>query len=145
MTETHADLRFLVANLGPARLGFSVDRVVEVFALTAMAGLPWSPPWVLGAIYRAGRVVTVVDLAECLQLSDAEAPRVGVLVDHPEFAVAFAVSGVEVVEGRQTVQTTDIRFYLEDTETIVASLSTPQFDFHQVDLDRILNAVWEAF
>ena len=145
MSETHSEIRFLVVDLGPTRLGLAMDHVAEVFALGPMASLPWSPDCAIGAIYRGGRVVTVVNLATFLALGEAKEPSIGVLVEHAEYAVAFAVQGVEVVEGRQTVMTSDVRLYLEDAQLIVASLSTPHFDFHQIDLNRLLSAIAEAF
>jgi chemotaxis signal transduction protein len=146
VSDTATEGRFLVADLGTARLGFGIDRVLEVFALTAMAGVPWSPPWVMGAVYRSGRVVTVVDLGRCLHFETVRPPTVGLLVEQPDgVAVAFAVGGVEVVEARHSVQITDVRLHLDDTEAIIASLSTPDFDFHHLDVDRVLTAVAEAF
>ncbi len=92
-----------------------------------------------------GRIYTAVDLARFASVPEAAAPRVAVLVDHPELQIAFAVAGVEVVEARAAVKITELRYFLPDTSWIVESLSTPELDFHRVDLDRVVDAVERGF
>lgn len=137
--------RYLVCDLGPTRLGFPVEAVTEVLPAVALARVPWAPAWVAGVLNHQGRIYTVVDLASLASVPDGAPPTVAVLVDHPELQIAFGVAGVEIVEARDAVKISELRYFLADTSWIVESLSTPELDFHRVDLDRVVDAVERAF
>ncbi len=137
--------RFVVADLGGARFGLEVQRVREVFPLPACARVPHAPSWVLGAIVRGGRLLTIVDLARFFELPDPAQPTVCVHLDDAELSLAWAVAGVEVVEERHTVRSADPRVSLPDPGFVTASLLTPRFDFHRLDVPRVLAGVRETF
>lgn len=142
--------RFVVVDLGGVRFGLEVDRVAEVFPLPPCARVPHAPGWVRGATVRGGRLLTLVDLAGFFELDDAPdagdpRPAVCVRLDDPELALAWVVAGVEVVEERDTVPSVDPRVALSDPGFVLDSRLTPRFDFHRLDLDRVLAAVRERF
>jgi len=136
--------RFVVADLGGARFGLEVERVLEVFPLPPCARVPHAPPWVLGAIVRGGQLLTLVDLARFFELPDPAPPKVCMRLDDPELALGWAVSGVEVVAARLT-RSVDPRVTLPDPGFVTESLLTPRFDFHRLDLPRVLAGVRERF
>lgn len=140
-----ASRRFVVVDVGPARFGLDVERVLEVFALPVCARVPHAPAWVCGALVRGGRLVTVIDLGAFLALDGCLAPAVAVLVDDAEVAVAWAVGSVAVVEGRDAVRATGPRVALPDPGFIADSLQTPRFDFHRLDMARVLTGLRERF
>lgn len=92
--------RWLVADVGPARLAVDAERALEVFVLPPCAPVPHAPRWVRGALVRAGQVVTVVDLGALVGLAErvGDDALLGVRLDDPELAVALAVVGVSVVD-----------------------------------------------
>ncbi len=141
--------RFVVVDLDGVRFGLEVDRVAEVFPLPACARVPHAPGWVRGATVRGGRLLTLVDLAAFFELGGAGGPdprpAVCVRLDDPELALAWVVAGVEVVEERDTVPSVDPRVALSDPGFVLDSRLTPRFDFHRLDLDRVLAAVRERF
>lgn len=137
--------RFVVADVGCARFGLEVGRVLEVFPLPRCARVPHAPGWVRGAIVRTGRLVTIVDLGRFFELAGCSAPRVCVRLDDPDLGLAWAVGGVEVVEERDTVRSVDPRVVLPDPGWIADSLITPRFDFHRLDVPRVLAGVRERF
>lgn len=137
--------RFLVCDLGPTRLGFPVEAVSEVLRSDGLARVPWSHDWVAGVLNHQGRMYTVVDLGRFAAVPESAEPKVCVLLDHEELAIAFAVAGVEVVEARAAVQVSDLRFFLPDATWIVESLQTPDLEFHRVELSRVVDAVERAF
>lgn len=137
--------RFVVADLGEARFGLEVGRVREVFPLPACARVPHAPAWVWGAVVRGGRLLTIVDLARFFDLSRPAAPAVCVRLDESELALGWAVAGVEVVEERQTVRSVDPRVALPDPAYVTESLLTPRFDFHRLDVARVVAGVRERF
>ena len=139
------DLRFVVADLGPVRFGLEVQRVREVFPLPACARVPHAPDWVLGAVVRGGRLLTIVDLARFFELPEPAQPSICVHLDDPELSLGWAVAGVEVVEARQTVRSADPRVSLPDPAFVRSSLLTPRFDFHRLDVPRVLAGVRERF
>lgn len=159
MSEAHgADPagRFVVVDLGGVRFGLEVDRVAEVFPLPACARVPHAPGWIRGATVRGGRLLTLVDLARFFELADAAdaagqvsasrpAPAVCVRLDDPELALAWVVDGVEVVEERDTARSVEPRVALPDPGFVLDSRLTPRFDFHRLDLARVLAAVREGF
>ncbi len=137
--------RYLVCDLGPTRLGFPVEAATEVLRADVLARVPWAPAWVAGVINHQGQIYTAVDLGRFAAIPETAPACVAVLVDHAELHIAFAVAGVEVVEARAAVQVSDLRLYLPDASWIVESLSTPDLDFHRVDLRRVVDAVEQAF
>lgn len=149
MSEGAADdltgLRFVVADVGCARFGVEVDRVLEVFALPECARVPGGPRWVKGAIIRGGRLVAVLDLGAFFRLADCAPPSTCVLIDDDEVAVAWAVGGVEVVEGRDTVRSIEPQVSLPDTDWIIDARLTSRLDFHRLDVARVLAGIRERF
>lgn len=138
--------RFVVVDLGGVRFGLEVDRVAEVFPLPACARVPHAPAWVRGATVRGGRLLTLVDLARFFELTrGAGGPAVCVRLDDPELALAWVVDGVEVVEERDTARSVEPRVALPDPGFVLDSRLTPRFDFHRLDLARVLAAVREGF
>ncbi len=137
--------RFLVCDLGVTRLGFPVDSVTEVLGPRPLARVPWGPPWLAGVINHRARVHSVVDLGRFAEIPEAAAPSVFVLVDRPELNLAFGVAGVQVVERRTTVQVTELRYYVPEAAWILEALSTPEFEFHVLDLEGVVDAVVERF
>lgn len=137
--------RYVVLDLGGARFGLEVERVREVFPLPPCARVPHAPRWVSGAVVRGGRLLTIVDLARFFELPDAAAPTVCVRLDDAELSLGWAVAGVEVVDERQTVRSADPRVSLPDPGFVAESLLTPRFDFHRLDVPRVLAGVREKF
>ncbi|MCB9528035.1 MAG: chemotaxis protein CheW [Myxococcales bacterium] len=140
-----AGRRFVVADVGPARFGLDVGDVLEVFALPPIARVPHAPAWVRGALVRGGRLVTVLDLGGFFGLDGCAPPTACVLVDDAELALAWAVAAVAVVEERDAVRSPSPRVALPDPGWIADSLCTPRFDFHRLDLPRVLTGVRERF
>lgn len=141
--------RFVVLDLGRARFGVEVDRVREVFATPDASQIPHAPEWVIGAIVRGGRLLTIVDLARLFGLTEGDgphrAPTVCVHLDDGELSLAWAVGGVEVVEERDTVRSIDPKVVLPEPGWIADSLITPRFDFHRLDVARVLAGIRERF
>lgn len=146
--------QFLVMNLGgppgprtepPIRFGFGVELVTEVLPLPTPVRVPWSPKWVIGVMNHHGRLVTVVDLARFLELPGDDAPRIVILVDRPDVNIGFAVSTVSVVDTRDAVEQRAPKQYLAHADWVVGALSTPELDFQQLDLPRVVEGVEAAF
>ncbi|MCA9561097.1 MAG: chemotaxis protein CheW, partial [Myxococcales bacterium] len=114
-----------------------------VFPLPPCARVPRAPKWLRGALLRQGSLVAVVDLGAFFERADSAQPQVCILIDDPELHVALAVAAVKVVEGRDTVRASEVKDYLPDPDWITESLSTPQFDFHRLDIGRVLAGLGE--
>ncbi len=137
--------RFLVADLGVARLGFDLARITEVLPLTRTARVPWAPAWVHGVLNHQGRLLTVVDLARFLEVGDPRPARVAAVVDQPSLSLALAVGTVAIVEARHAVRVTELKYYLPQSDWVVEALSTPDLNFHHLDVDRVVRGIVEAF
>lgn len=135
----------MVLDVGPARLGFDVESTREVFTLPQRARVPWAPHWVAGVAYRSGKLITLVDLGRFLEVPDPAVPLVGVTLDREDLDIALVGRGVQVVDGRNAVRISELRYFVPNTALIQESLSTAEFEFHRVDLDQIVLGVAEAF
>lgn len=144
-TQIRDRLRFLVAELGPVRLGFDAASVTEVLPLPRCTRVPWAPPWVEGVVHHQGRVVTVVHLARFLGVPEPEPPTVGVLLDVREYDLALGVGGVRVIDGRHTVRVTELKYFLPEASWVVESLSTTDLDFHHLDVHRVVAGIEASF
>ena len=137
--------RFLVAALGPVHCGFDVSLVTEVLPMTAVARVPWAPPCLVGVMTHQGRLLTLVDLARFLGLSEAAAPTVAIVVDRPDLNVALCVREVAIVEARAAVRVGQVKQFLPQASWITEALSTPGLDFQHLDLARVIDAIEGSF
>jgi chemotaxis signal transduction protein len=145
VSEPTAQPRFLVADLGACRLGVDAKTCVEVVPLPRCTRVPWAPGWVRGVLYKGGRLYTVVDLARFLEVPGGTEPRVALLLDRDDVNLAFAATGVAVVEGRTTVRVSELKLFVPRTEWILESLSTPDTSFQHLDLAAVVEGVVQAF
>ncbi len=136
--------QYLVADVGPVHLGFDVADVVEVFPIARASRVPWAPPWVTGAVYRHGRVVTLLDAAGFLAIEGDCTPTVAVLLTLPDQTLALIARSVAVEDARQTSRVSDVRLFVRASDWVRASLSTPTYDFHLMDVAALTQAVAEA-
>jgi chemotaxis signal transduction protein len=130
---------------GPVRCGFDVSQVTEVLPMTAVARVPWAPRWVCGVMNHQGRLLTLVDLGRFLELNDSAPPSVAVVIDRADLNLALCVSEVAIVEARDAVQVGQIKQFLAQASWITEALSTPELSFQHLDLQRVIDAIEEAF
>lgn len=132
--------QYVLVEVGAERVGMPLDEVCAPFALPDHALVPWSPPWVTGAIHHDGQIVMVVDLARFAGLGDA-GPRPSVFVPFGgERQLAFAVRAATLVAGRPEVRGQTVngpRWF--GPEHSVAGVT-----FQPVDLTALLTQVAEA-
>ncbi len=145
MPEDSDGRRFLVANLGAARLGFDLNRITEVIPLARCARVPWGPAWLTGVISHQGRLLNVVDLGAFLEVAEPTPCRVAAVVDRPALGLALAVGQVSIVDERHAVRVSELKFYLPRSDWVLEALSTPETDFHHLDVDRVVEAIVENF
>ncbi len=137
--------RYLVLDVGPTRLGFDVSAAREVFNLPTRARVPWAPPWVQGVAHRHGKLITLVDLGRFLDVPEPGVPQVGVLLDRGDLSLALVGTGVQVVDGRNAVRVTELRYFVPNSALVLESLSTPAFEFHHIDIEQVVFGIAEAF
>lgn len=149
--------RFLVAAFGPTghqavagaaaplHCGFDVSLVTEVLPMTAVARVPWAPPWLAGVMNHQGRLLTLVDLGRFLGLNEATAPTVAMVVDRADLNLALCVCEVAIVEARDAVRVGQLKQFLPHASWITEALSTPGLDFQHLDLARVIDGIEEAF
>ncbi len=131
-----------MAELGPGRVGFHLDRSEEILETPSLSRIPWAPSWVCGALYHAGALWTIVDLGRFLGVPGEGPLESIVLLRGGAARVGFGVRATELVEApKQAVVTLELR----RSEWIVDSLSNGVLDYHHIDLDAILAAILEAF
>lgn len=101
-------LQWVTFMLAGEKYGVNVMQVQEVLRYTEVAGVPGSPPYVLGIINLRGRVVTVIDTRHRFDLPaeevtdqsrivviEADQHVVGVLVDSVAEVVYLRLSEIE--------------------------------------------------
>lgn len=101
-------LQWVTFMLAGEKYGVNVMQVQEVLRYTEVAGVPGSPPYVLGIINLRGRVVTVIDTRHRFDLPaeevtdqsrivviEADHHVVGVLVDSVAEVVYLRLSEIE--------------------------------------------------
>ncbi len=137
--------RYVVADLGPARFGFDVSLVTEVLPLARIARVPWGPHWVHGVMNHQGRLLTLVDLGQFLELADSAPPNLVAVVDRADLNLGLCVAGVEIVEARNAVKVSQIKQFLPHASWILEALSTAELEFQHLDLRRVIDGIEEAF
>lgn len=100
--ETGPQFEVLRFTLAQEHYAVEITSIEEVIPFTYVTRIPCTPPYVLGAMSRRGRVLAVVDLKKFFGLAErglVDLNRVVVLSDgHMEYGVlADAVLGVERV------------------------------------------------
>lgn len=76
MAEPLAGLReYVTVSVADQLFGLPIDRVREVFVVSAMTGVPLAPREIVGLLNLRGRVVTALCLRRRLGLRDPDAGR----------------------------------------------------------------------
>ncbi len=136
--------QYIVANLGLLRCGFDARSATEALPLSRVARVPFSPRFIHGVMNHQGRLLTLVNLSRFFDLEDGEAPRIALVVDRQELSLGFCAVDVQVVEQRDVVRIPQVKPYLRDQSWITESLSTPNFEFQHLDLQRIIDSIEES-
>src|SRR5437660_9998378 len=102
--------------------GLPLDRVQDVFTVTSITRVPLAGPEIAGVLNLRGRIVTVIDLANRLQLQSSRD------------TVANMVVGLEL--GGESFG------ILVDSLTEVLSLPDVEREARPINLDHKLSGVW---
>lgn len=88
--------KFVLIDLGSSRIALPMDGLVEVGSLPAITPLPNLPGWILGIVNIRSEIISVIDLADFLELPAA---RTGsserfVIIRSKELRVGFPIERI---------------------------------------------------
>jgi len=134
--SVESSLLIVTFAIGEARFGIDAGRVQEVVQQRAIARVHHAPRFVAGVMNLRGRVITVIDLGEKLELGPASRSEdtriliiewkqefVGLLVDNVEEVVSVERESISKQPGNvHGIQSTLIAGVFQDVRTRLAAL-----------------------
>lgn len=116
-------LTYVSVTAGGQAFGLPIDRVHDVFVVSALTAVPLAPPEIAGLVNLRGRVVTVLDLRARLGLPNPRLPErpiaVGIEADGELYG--FVVDGVGDVLRLPAESRDDAPIHLREPWTPFAS------------------------
>lgn len=91
---------FVTAMVGGQRIGLPIAQVQDVLNKQKIHKIPLAPPAIVGALNLRGRIVTALDLRQCLGLAPCAAPQeaMSIVVEYENELYSLLVDQIGDVE-----------------------------------------------
>jgi purine-binding chemotaxis protein CheW len=91
---------FVTATIAGQRIGIPISEVQDVLNKQTIHRIPLSPPAIVGALNLRGRIVTAIDLRQCLGLAPLEAvdSAMSIVIEHENELYSLLVDAIGDVE-----------------------------------------------